>query len=404
MQTTAPVDDARRRVLDGPLGGAATWLAIWAWTAGWALDRRPLSGISWHFLTDGSRELFDGAGLHLYAQHPDLQIGPLGFVVAQLLAPLPSAAQRVAAQVAMTAAAPLLLWLLAPLVDADPPRRRLLLLLAGGVLAPTWTVQSVRWMHLEDVLALLASVLAVRLVGLALRDRGPAWAVPVAGLALGAAMTAKPWAIGFVPILLALPLRRVLTGLTMAAATTLAGWGPFIVADPSTVDALHPPVDVTDSSGLWTLGYRGAVAPAWGRTAQLVGAPLAGALAVLRRRWPGVLLVAVAVRLALDPQDIAYYAAGAVAAALVFDLLATGWTVPWTALVTAIALWQPFAPDFAHRFATEHGLALWWFAHPWTVGVVHLAWSAAVVLFVTVTPGRWLGRSGAAPHRPAGAR
>jgi hypothetical protein len=393
VETTAvPVEDARPRVLGGPFGGALTWLLIWGWTAGWGWNRHPLSGVSWHFIADGTRALFGASGLHLYAQHPELQIGPLGFVVAEVLAPLPSGARLGAAQVLMTAVAPLLLWLLAPLVEGDPARRRLRLLLAGAVLAPTWTVLSVRWMHLEDVLALLLSVLAVRLVGLTLRDGGPDWAVPVAGLALGAAMTAKPWAIGFVPLLLALPLRRMLTGVAVAGAATLAGWGPFLVADAGTVAALSPPVGVSDSSGLWTLGYRGAVVPSWGRTAQLIGAPAAGALAALRRRWPGVLLAAIAVRLALDPQDIAYYAAGAVVAALVFDLLATRWVVPWTALVTAIVLWQPFSKDFAHRFTTEHGLNLWWFQHPGTVGAVHLAWSAAMVLLVVAVPPGWLGR------------
>ncbi len=363
-----------------------TWLAIWVWTAGWGWNRLPASGVSWHFFVDGTRALFGGSGLHLYAQHPDLQIGPLSFIVAGVLSPLPAAAERGAAQVAMTAVAPLLLWLLAPLVDGDLPRRRLRLLVAGLVLAPSWTALSVRWMHLEDVLALLLSVLAVRLVGLALRDGGPVWAGGAAGLALGAAMAAKPWAIGFVPILLALPLRRMLTGVAVAATAAVAGWGPFLAAAPGTLQALHPPVPITDSSGLWTLGLRGATVPSWGRTAQLVGAPLVGVLVVLRRRWPGVLLAAVAVRLALDPQDIEYYAAGAVVAALVLDLLVTRSTVPWTALVTAIVLWQPFARDFTHRLTTEHGLALWWFEHPWPVGVVHLLWSVAAVTLALVLP------------------
>ncbi len=387
---------AGRQVLAGARGATVTWLVIGLWTAGWGWSRLPSSGVSWHFFVDGARALFGGSGLQLYAQHPDLQIGPLGFVVTELLSPLPAAAQRGAAQVVMTAVAPLLLWLLAPLVDADPPRRRLRLLLAGLVLAPSWTALSVRWMHLEDVLALLLAVVAVRLVGFALREDGPAWAGGAAGLALGAAMTAKPWAIGFVPILLALPLRRMLTGVVAAATAALAGWGPFLAAGPGTLEALHPPVPITDSSGLWTLGFRGGTVPSWGRTAQLVAAPLVGVVVALRRRWPGVLLAAVAVRLALDPQDIEYYAAGAVVGALVLDLLATRWTVPWTALVTTVVLWQPFAQDFAHRFTTEHGLALWWYTHPWPVGVVHLLWSVAAMAFALVLP--------PAPERLSGAR
>ena len=378
--------------LGGRAGGAAVWVLICGWTALWGWDRNRSSGVSWHFLTTGTQALFGDSGLHLYARHPDLQIGPLAFAVVKLLGPLPSGAAKVAAQVLMTAVAPLLLLVLAPLLGDGLGRRRLRLLLAGLVLAPAWTVLSVRWMHLEDVLALLASVVAVRFVARGSGPGAPAWAVPAAGLALGAAMAAKPWAAGFAPILLAFPLTSLLAATACAAALALAAWGPFVVADHGTLEAFRPPVGVSDSSGLWTLGYRGAVVPSWGRTAQLVLAPVAALGAVVRRRWPGVLLVAVAVRLALDPQDIGYYAAAAVLAALVFDLLVTGWTVPWAALVTWAVQWQPFAHDFARRFTTEHGMALWFFRHPHVVGVAHLVWAAAAVLLVVAVPQRWLCR------------
>jgi hypothetical protein len=378
--------------LGGSAGGAAVWVLICGWTALWGWDRNRQSGVSWHFFTSGTQALFGDSGLHLYARHPDLQIGPLAFAVVELLRPLPSGSAKVAAQVLMSAVAPLLLLVLAPLLGDGLGRRRLRLLLAGLVLAPAWTVLSVRWMHLEDVLALLLSVVAVRFVAQGSRPGGPALAVPAAGLALGAAMAAKPWAAGFAPILLALPLTSLLASAACAAVVALAAWMPFVVADHGTLEAFRPPVGVSDSSGLWTFGYRGSVVPSWGRTAQLVLAPVAALGAALRRRWPGVLLVAVAVRLALDPQDIGYYAAAAVLAALVFDLLVTGWTVPWAALVTWAVQWQPFAHDFANRFTTEHGAALWFFQHPHVVGVAHLVWAAAAVLLVVAVPGRWLCR------------
>jgi hypothetical protein len=388
VQTAEAPVSVRAHVLEGRPGAVTTWLVIWLWTAAWAWNRWPLSGLSWHFLPTGAQALFGDSGLHLYAQHPELQIGPLAFVVTELGAPLGPAGQKVAAQLLMTAAAPLLLWLLAPLLDSDPARRRLRLVVAAVVLAPSWTDLSVRWMHLEDVIALVLAVLAVRLVGLALRDEGIGRTVPLAGLALAGAMLTKPWAVGFVPILLALPLRRMLTGAAVAAGATVAGWGPFLLV-PGALAAFSPPVGVASSSGLWVLGYRGDVIPAWGRLAQLVGAPLVGALAALRGRWPGVLLAAIAVRLALDPQDLAYYAAGAVVAALVLDLLTTRWVVPWTALLTAVVLWQPFATHYAQRLLTEHGLSLWWFQHPGIVGVVHVAWAVAMVLRVVApAPGR----------------
>jgi hypothetical protein len=78
-------------------------------------------------------------------------------------------------------------------------------------------------------------------------------------------------------------------------------------------------------------------------------------------------------------------------AAMVFDLLATGWLVPWTALITGLAMWQPFITDYEHRFQTSHGLYLWWFQHQPVVGALHLGWSILVVLVVLALPTRWLG-------------
>ena len=75
--------DGRGPVLSGTRGAAVTWLAIGLWTAGWGWSRLASSGVSWHFSVDGARALFGGTGLHLYAQHPDLQIGPLGLVVSK---------------------------------------------------------------------------------------------------------------------------------------------------------------------------------------------------------------------------------------------------------------------------------------------------------------------------------
>jgi hypothetical protein len=162
--------------------------------------------------------------------------------------------------------------------------------------------------------------------------------------------------------------------------------------DAGTWGALSPPVGIASSSPLRLFGVRADVVPSWTRSAQLVAAPLAGLLAVLRRRWPAALLVAIAVRLALDPQDIAYYAGGAVLAAVIADLAVTGWLVPWTGLVTAAVLWQPFVVDFEHRMQVTHGLSLWWFQHPSAVAVVHVGWAVAA-LALLVAPDRWLGRT-----------
>jgi len=69
-----------------------------------------------------------------------------------------------------------------------------------------------------------------------------------------------------------------------------------------------------------------------------------------------------------------------------FDLLATGWTIPWTTLGTVLILWQPFVMDFPHRLQTTTGLTHWWFANEGTVGVLHLVWSVAIVTLVFAVP------------------
>jgi hypothetical protein len=353
------------------------------WEAFWTQRYWDLSGLSWHFFADGSRLLIHGDGLDLYAHHPELQIGPLSLVVAAVLRPLGGSAARATALVLMAAVGPLLLALVTPRVA--PARRLARMLLVAALLIPAWSVLAVRWGHLDDVLAMTGGILAIR----AVLARRPV----LAGLALAAAMASKPWAIGFVPVLLGLE-TGVLRAAVAAGAGTVAAWGPFLLANSRTTAALHPPVALSPSSGLHALGVRGNTIPAWGRAAQLLLAPAIALLAALTRRWAGVLLVAVAVRLALDPQDNAYYVGSAVIAAAVFDLLGTAWLVPWTTLATVVALWQPFVRDFPHRLQTTSGVTHWWFAHQGAVGVIHLAWSllAVVLVFVVPAPAARAGR------------
>ncbi len=267
-----------------------------AWTVWWAWRMWPDSGVSWHFSVDGANLLLHGSGLNLYADAPWLQTGPLSLVVAALLSPLPANIAKNVALVAMTAAGPLLIAALAPLVA--PARRHRRMLIAAIIVIPAWTVLSVRWGHLDDVLAMTFAIAALRAVS--------AHRPVLAGVALAAAIATKPWAVGFLPLLLVLPRGRLRAAATAVAGTALA-WAPFVLANPRTLGALHPPVGLSPSSGLHTLGARGVMMPPWGRTAQLLLSPAAAAAAVLSRGLPGVLLVSVAVRLALDPKDNAYY-------------------------------------------------------------------------------------------------
>ena len=371
----------RREVL--PVVAASTLVATWSvW---WAWRMWPVSGLSWHFFADGTRLLLHGSGLNVYADQTWLQTGPLSLAVTGLLGPLPAGVAKTVALVAMAAVGPLLLAALTPLVAPAGRHRRMLV--AAMLVIPAWTVLSVRWGHLDDVLAMAFAIVAVRAV--------VAGRHVLAGAALAAAVAAKPWAVGFLPLLLVLPRGR-LRAAAAAAAGTAAAWAPFVLANPRTLGALHPPVGLSPASGLYTLGARGEMVPPWGRVAQLVLSPAAALVVVLTRRWPGVLIVSVAVRLALDPKDNAYYIGSAALAAAVFDLLGTRWAIPWTTFGTVVTLWQPFVPDFPHRLQTTTGLTHWWFAHQEAVGALHMVWSLAVVVLVFAVP-HPRGRGGGAP-------
>ena len=359
-------------------------MAIAAWTVLWAWGQWSPSAIGWHFFAGGADSLLHGSHLHLYADDPELQIGPLTFVVTVPLTWLPAATGRAVAQIAMVAVGPLLVLWLAPVVA--PSRRLSRVLLAALVVVPAWAVLGVRWAHLDDVLAMLFAVAAIR----AVLARRAVWG----GLALGAAVASKPWAVGFLPLILVLDRGRR-AALTAAVGATFAFWAPFLVADGATLRALRPTVPVSADSGLHLFGYRGQFAPGWVRTAEMLAGPALALAAVARRRWAGLFLLVFAARLAIDPQDLPYYVGSAVLAAVVFDLLATRRLVPWTALVTLVVLWQPFVDDPTTPLSATHGWTHWWFTHQTLVGASHLAWAVAVVAVVLFAPDRWLGRTGA---------
>lgn len=369
----------RRRALANMAGVVAAL----AWTAWWVARAWSLSGLSWHFFVDGSRDLFHADGLSVYALHPELQVGPLSLVVGGMFNALPGDVSRATALITMTLIGLALLGLLAQVVPSD--RRPCRMMLAAVVFLPAWTVLAVRWGHLDDVLAMAAAVVA----SVALYRGRPL----LTGLALGLAIASKPWAIAFVPLVLALPKARTRAFVTVIA-TAAAGWLPFVVGDPGTLAALHPRVALVPGSGLHALGVRGEVVPAWGRSAQLLLAPAVALAAALSRRPAGILLVGVAVRLALDPQDNAYYIGSAAAAAIVFDLLGTRWLVPWTTVLTVVSLWQPFVRDYPHRLTTTTGLTHWWFANQGTVAWLHLAWAALAIAIVLMVPASSTPRHG----------
>ncbi|SEL29028.1 hypothetical protein [Streptacidiphilus jiangxiensis] len=321
----------------------ASWhrWALTLWALVWMVAEMPGGAYSWHYFSHGSALLFDGAGanppggLHLYANYPSLQIGPFAFVCAQVLRSVGPDNGVVAGQLVMTAAGLLVLHTLErcvattrPDLEQRPAALRRTLVLGGGVFLVVWESLAVHYGHLDDALALLCAVLAVR----ALLADAPA----VAGLCLGLAVDAKPWALAFLPLVLAAPRIRRRHVAVYAAATVVLAWLPFVLADPGTLTATQYAIVNEPSSALRALGVGSAGTPSWDRLAQLVTGCGLGLWAVLRGRWQAVLLLGVGARIALDPGVYAYYTAGLLVGTLCWELLGLRRPVPLWSL-TAFA-------------------------------------------------------------------
>ncbi|HEY0531131.1 MAG TPA: hypothetical protein VGD29_05975 [Actinoplanes sp.] len=310
----------------------AGWVAIWFAAMAWH------GGMSWHFFVQGGQALADlddpAGGLHLYAVAPVLQIGPVAFLVTEGLRVFGGRPDLLAAQLLGTAGGAYVLW------QAGRLGRRLSFW-PVVFFVPVWMYLAVASTHLDDVLALAGGVAALA----AARAGRPI----LTGLLFGLAVDAKPWAVGFAALLLLLPgWRARLRGAVTTVVVVAAGWVPFFLADPRSSRVLHFTIANTPLSALRALGFADPRTPPWDRPAQaLIGIAL-GILAVRRGRWPAVLLLAVAARIALDPGTNRYYAAGAVVGAVVWDLAGSQLRFPWWTAGAAVSLffsrWIPMPP------------------------------------------------------------
>jgi hypothetical protein len=290
--------------------------------------------------------------LHVYAEHPVLQIGPLALAAAWGLGRLAYghsllAAQLLGAGLGVGVVALVRRIAARAVTLGDRPVAavsRGKLMVAAACFVPVWLYAAVDSVHLDDVLALAFGLAALALV----QSGRPVWA----GLAIAAAVDSKPWALPLGVVLLALaPGRARATGAGVAVAGVAAGWLPFFLADPGTVRALHYTIVNTALSGLRVLHVTSARTPPWDRPVQaLVGAAL-GIAALRRGRVTGVPLLVLASRLALDPGTNRYYTAGVAAGALLWDLTGSRRRWPWWSitvlLVLHLARWVP-ALDAVH--------------------------------------------------------
>ncbi len=315
-------------------------------------------GVAWSYFVKGSLLLFtghDGAsvapgGLHIYANYPQLQIGPLAFGAGQLIRHLGPDQGLVVAEVVMTAMGLIALEAIRRLTLTVRPglartaAARWTFLVGGAVFMIAWAELAVQFAHLDDALTLLAALLAL----CAAVARRPV----LTGLLLGLAVDAKPWALIFLPILLLaggvgpmtsgpprrLPLRAVVIATAAAIAVIAAAWLPFFLADPATMTAARYTIANLPDSALRALGVHPPKTPPWDRATQVATGCALGVLAIWRGRWPAVVLVAVGARVALDPAAHAYYTAGVMLGALVWDLLGARRPIPLWSILSICAL------------------------------------------------------------------
>ena len=345
-----------RRLRDGEVGdplrsGPWHWPPLLAWSGLWFAAKAVRGGQSWHFAVQGAHLLWNGAGhgrppggLHLFAHYPRLQSGPLTFALAEPLTRLSPHDGVVAAELAMSLLGLLSLLALERAAFAlrpDVPRDRIRWTTLGGgmLLIPIWALTGVWFAHLDDVLALAFAALAVWAA--AAGRAGPL------GACVAFSVDSKPWAAAFLPLLCALPgpVRRD-TDRRRAAAVCLvlvaAAWLPFLLADPGSVEAARFTIANVPDSALRALGVHDPRTPGWDRSAQIAVGCALGALAVWRGRWPAAVLLGVCARIALEPNDYAYYFAGLLLGALCWDLLAAVRPKPLTTLsVTALIFALP---------------------------------------------------------------
>jgi hypothetical protein len=341
--------------------------------------------MAWHFFASGSALLFGGApapgapagGLHLFANYPQLQIGPLAFVIAQGLRQFGPHQGVLVAEVVLTLAGLYLVHAvrqIALTVRPDLARRpaafRLTLLAGGAVFLFGWAGLAVTFAHLDDAVALILAVLAVRA---ALAGR------PVlTGLCVGLATDSKPWALVFLPILFMLPVRAWGRAAVSMLGAIAVAWLPFAIADHNTVAAMHYTIRNQPASALRALGVSDPRTPSWDRPAQAVIGWILAAAAVWRGRWPAVLLLGVGARVALDPADWGYYTAGILLGALLWDVLGTRRPVPVWTVTSFVAL------TALHAVTNDSAL----------LGQIRLGLVIAFTLVIL------LGPAHAAPRRP----
>jgi len=293
-------------------------------------------------------------GLHVYANYRWVQTGPVTLLVAETLRHLgPNRGLPVAVGI-MSILVVGLIWVLERVASSrqdsvDPSTGNLIRItvLVGGLLVmPVWAQLAARYGHLDDALALFGAAVALWCV----EARRPV----LCGLALGLAVACKPWAIGFVPLLIAFRGRDRVRAAGTTLGVILSASLPFVIADWATLQSAKFNYFVFSNSPLVLFGsHPGALSPGWVRPTEIgLGLVLAVAAAA-HRRWYAIPFVVVAARIALDPQTLTYYTAGLLVGALAIDLLGRRRPLPLASLGSFLVLITGIGIETSHQQAAS---------------------------------------------------
>lgn len=363
---------AARCVPNGAMRGALIWALLAGWAAVWFLARIFSGAYSWHFFWFGSGLLLhpgeQGGGFHLYAAHPELQIGPLAFAAAIPFRVFGATGSGLLAAAMSMAVGMVGLYLLTRMAQRTRWIAPAVLLSVGLLFVPVWSEVAVRFTHLDDVLALGLTVAALW----TLRKQLPV----TTGLLVAAGVDSKPWAASFAVLILALPAKHRVRALIALSVGLVLAWMPFLVADPGTTAAGHFRIDNVASSGLNAIGIHTALTPWWDRPAQILLGLSIGAVLVRRGLPVAAMFAGIACRLLLDPETYPYYTSGLALAAAGLDLT-SGRRVPWwTASVAAFWL--------VDKSGTQ-------FLSPHVSGVIRVAYCLAAVVLLLGSSMRRIG-------------
>lgn len=311
------------------------------WTALWFLIVEPSGGVSWHYLRQGEQLLFGsapGGGLSLYAHHPELQIGPVSLAAAWIFAPFPDQVGQVLAEATMSALGLVMLVLMGRTAawyyrgtGINHRRLQQRILVAGLAFIPMWVEVSVRFGHLDDVLALFFTTLAINSL---VRHRPAA-----VGIWLALAVDSKPWAVSFLPLILALPRPAWIRTFVWVCGLVAVAWLPFYLGDLGSLAAAKFTIPNQPASSLRWLGVSDPATPWWDRPAQFAIGLGLGTLAVWRGRWPAVVLLGANARILLDPSVYTYYTASILLGTLIWDAVGQRRLVPWWSWIALASLY-----------------------------------------------------------------